>query len=220
MPYARSEVTRQRILEAALELFREKGFEESTMREVAARTQVSTGLAYYYFKSKEEIVHAFYQRAREELDAWLEPAHAASGKFEERLSALILAKFDYFAPHRKFLGALMGHAADPAHPLSPFHENSQEIRELDQRHFERALRETGVTAPRDLEPVLPKILWMYQMGMILFWIYDRSPGQSHARQLLDKSIGIVSAFLRLSALPLTQPVRRAVIELVDLVEGR
>ena len=39
--------TRQKILDAALELFRERGFAEATMREIAARAGVATGLAYY-----------------------------------------------------------------------------------------------------------------------------------------------------------------------------
>mgnify|MGYP001616156460 CR=1 FL=1 len=40
-------------------------------------------------------------------------------------------KFRYFKPDRRFLGALMAHAADPASPLSPFGEPSREIREFD-----------------------------------------------------------------------------------------
>ncbi|MFN9457465.1 MAG: TetR family transcriptional regulator [Acidobacteriota bacterium] len=44
---ARSEQTRRRIYEAALAAFREKGFEETTMRAIAARAGVATGAAYY-----------------------------------------------------------------------------------------------------------------------------------------------------------------------------
>ena len=57
----KSEQTRQRILEAALELFRVKGFAAATMREVAVAAGVATGAAYYYFPSKEAIVLAFYR---------------------------------------------------------------------------------------------------------------------------------------------------------------
>ncbi len=62
-----TKVTREKILEAALELFRERGFAEATMRDVAARAGVATGLAYYYFESKDAIVLAFYQRAKDDL---------------------------------------------------------------------------------------------------------------------------------------------------------
>ena len=134
--------TRQKILDAALELFRERGFAEATMREIAARAGVATGLAYYYFKSKDAIVLAFYQQARDDLAIELEAAQKA-GRVADRIQALIETKFTYFKPNRRFLGALMAHAADASSPLSPFGEPSREIREFDLAHFERALARDG-----------------------------------------------------------------------------
>jgi AcrR family transcriptional regulator len=64
-PTARAEDTRRKIYEAAMELFREKGFEQTTMRDVAAKAGVALGGAYYYFSSKEAIVLAFYQEMQE-----------------------------------------------------------------------------------------------------------------------------------------------------------
>src|SRR4029079_17251281 len=99
--------TRGRILDAALALFRERGFEETTMRDIAVRAKVATGLAYYYFESKNAIVLAFYQQARHELTPLLEAAHRER-TLAARLAALIDIKFKYFAPNRAFLGALLG----------------------------------------------------------------------------------------------------------------
>ncbi len=218
MRQQRSADTRVKILEAALELFRERGFAESTMREIASRSGVATGLAYYYFESKDAIVLDYYRRALADLGPLLEPAHR-SKKLEDRVIALLEAKFAYFEPNRRFLGALMSNAADPASPLSPFSEPSRPIREFDFAQFQRALDETGVSIPNDLAPHLAKILWMYQMGMLLFWIYDRSEGQSRSRQLIKRSIGMVVLLLKLSNLPLLKPARKAILELVAILEG-
>src|SRR4051812_16540464 len=49
----KGDLTRERIFTVALNLFREKGFEGTTMREVAAAANMSLGAAYYYFASKE-----------------------------------------------------------------------------------------------------------------------------------------------------------------------
>ena len=214
----KSEETRARILEAALELFRERGFADTSMREVAARARVATGLAYYYFASKDAIVHAFYQRAKDELGPLLEEAQKAR-KLEVRLQALITVKFGYFAPNRKFLGALMGHAADPANPLSPFAPESREVREQDLAQFSRALSECGTTVPDDMAAHMPKILWMYQMGVILFWIYDRSEGQARTMRLLEISVRMVCALIKLGSLPLLKPARKTVLELVEILES-
>ena len=48
------------ILQTALELFRRRGFEATTMRDIARSAKVATGAAYYYFPSKEAIVAAYH----------------------------------------------------------------------------------------------------------------------------------------------------------------
>ncbi len=210
--------TRSKILEAALALFRERGFAAATMRDIAARAGVASGLAYYYFDSKDAIVLAFYQRAMEELPSRLEAAHGER-TLAPRLKALIEAKFEYFESNRRFLGALMGHAADPASPLSPFGEPSRPVREQDFAQFERAIRETGTAVPRDLTAQLPRMLWFYQMGIILFWIYDRSEGQRRTRELLEISLKVVVVLLKVANLPLMKPARRQVLQVVKILEG-
>ena len=68
----KSDETRARILEAALAVFRERGFSSATMREIAAHAKVAVGAAYYYFDSKDAIVFAFYRQAAEEMTPQLE----------------------------------------------------------------------------------------------------------------------------------------------------
>ena len=68
----KSEATRQRILAAALRVFRERGFDAATMREVAAEAGVAVGAAYYYFDSKDAIVMAFYEQSQQEMAPELE----------------------------------------------------------------------------------------------------------------------------------------------------
>ena len=114
------------------------------------------------------------------------------------------------------MGALTAHA-DPEHPLSPFSIHTREIRDRDVGFFERALTGSRVKAPKDLETHLPRLLWLYQMGVILFWIYDRSAGQKRTRALVDKSVAVVVRLVKLSGFPLMGPVRRMVVELVETV---
>jgi len=212
----KSEETRARILEAAMELFRQQGFEAATMREIAVKAGVATGAAYYYFDSKDAIVLAFYDQAQKDMEPELEAALEASRDLRERLRRLIEVKLEYFAPSRRLLGALSGHT-NPEHPLSPFSAQTQAIREADIRVFERALEGSRVTVAADLRDYLPRLLWMYQMGVILFWINDGSQGQKKTRALLDKSLDVVVRLIKFAGLPLTRPLRRMVTELVDVV---
>jgi AcrR family transcriptional regulator len=216
----KSEQTRQRILEAALDLFRQKGFAAATMREVAAAAGMATGAAYYYFASKEAIVLAFYDRAREEMVPLLDQALESNKRLEDRLRAVIAVKVQYFAPNRGFLGALLGSTADPENPLSPFSRQTVGIRDFDIATFHRAIEGSDVTPPKDLAPHLPHMLWMYQMALIFFWLTDISEGQLRTQKLLDKSSRMLVQLLKLAGLPLMRPIRRSVLELVEIVRGR
>lgn len=217
-PTTKSEETRQRILTAAIDLFRSRGFAGASMREIAACAGVATGAAYYYFDSKDAIVLAFYEHAAGELEPLLEEALAGAKSLEDRVRALLEVKLKYFEPNRALLGALAAHT-DPAHPLSPFSPQTREIRERDMKFFERALEDSRVRISPDLQGVLPQVLWMYQMGLILFWIYDRSPNQKRTLSLVDQSVGVVVGLIKLSGLPLLRPVRRRVVTLLETVKG-
>src|SRR4051794_10704688 len=165
---AKAEETGQKILDAALELFREQGFDRATMRGIAEKAEVATGAAYYYYESKDAIVLDFYRQASKEMQPKLEAAVGSAKGLEMRLRALIQVKLDHFAPNRSVLRALLRNGADPAYPLSPFSQETAEIRAADAMWFQRILIDCGVRIPRDLEPQLPGVLWLYQMGVIFF----------------------------------------------------
>ena len=209
--------TRDRILSAALTLFRERGFDETSMREIAAAAGVAIGAAYYYFDSKEALVMAFYHQANDALQEPIETALARKTDLKSRLRAVIDTKLDYLRPNRKFLGALLRHAADPGHRLSPFSIQTRDIRERDMRHFSTALEGSNLRLPDDLRPYMPGLLWLYQMGVILFWVYDRSPAEARTERLVEKSLGIVTGLLKLAKSPFLRPVRKTAIELLEAV---
>ena len=67
----------------------------------------------------------------------------------------------------------------------------------------------------DLQSRLPYLLWLYQMALIMFWLYDRSDGQKRTRRLMDKSLGLLINLLRISTLPLMKPLRKAALDLLE-----
>ncbi|HZD50023.1 MAG TPA: TetR family transcriptional regulator [Silvibacterium sp.] len=214
----KSEETRARILEAALTVFRERGFERATMREIAAEAKVAVGGAYYYFDSKDAIVMAFYERSTHQMAASIEAMLDRSRTLEARLRGIITAKFDEFAPNRKLLATLTAHT-DPEHPLSPFSSETAAIRERDIGFFERAVENSHVKLPANIRAYLPRLLWMYQMGLILFWVYDRSPEQERTKILFDKTLKMLLVTLRIAGIPLLRPLHRLAAELLEVVYG-
>jgi AcrR family transcriptional regulator len=215
-PKKKSEETRTRILDAALAVFRERGFQPATMREIAAKAGVAVGAAYYYFDSKDAIVMAFYERAQSEMTPASVARLASCRTLEERLRALISLKLEYFADNRQLLASLTEHT-DPEHPLSPFSRQTAPIREQDLELFAQAVAASEVRLPARIAPYLPRLLWLYQMGLILYWVCDHSEGQRRTEVLYDKSLKLILLALRFAWIPMLLPFQGLVAELLEAV---
>jgi AcrR family transcriptional regulator len=120
--------TRERIRESALALFAEKGYEATTMRDVAARAGASLGLAYRYYASKEEFALELYLRLAEESQEWARE-NLPEGTIAERFERAMLAKLDQVGSHRGPLAALLVKALDPNSPTSALGEGTAGVRE-------------------------------------------------------------------------------------------
>src|SRR5512146_1020241 len=62
----KGQATRAQLLEIGLRLFRQKGFEATTMRDIAAAAGMSLGAFYYYYPSKDSVVLDYYRRVQDE----------------------------------------------------------------------------------------------------------------------------------------------------------
>lgn len=213
----KAEETRGRIYDSALQLFREKGFEQTTMRDIARQADVALGAAYYYFSSKEAIVLAFYHEVQEASDRAILDAMAECRKLKDRIHCVLEKRLELLTPNRRFCDALVRHAFDNQDPLSPFSAETQPIRQGAIEHLRVAIEGGDVQVSPDLRKHLPYLLWLYEMGVVLFWLYDRSPRQRRTRQLIDISLGLIVSLLRLSRLPLMRPLRKTALELAEIM---
>lgn len=218
MKTTKAEETRDRILDAALRLFRERGFAETTMRDVAQAAGVATGAAYYYYRSKEELVLAFYVRTDQEARELFAEALAGSKKLEKRMRGLIEVKFTQFAEHRALLTALLKAGVDPRDPLSPFGDKTRAVREDNIAWYARALEGSEVKVPADVAADVPRLLWLYHMGIIYFWITDDSPGQARTQRILDATLDLVVQLLKAASLPFLGPLRKKVVKVIRAFE--
>ncbi len=86
----RSKDSRAALIEAALQLFWEKGFAETSLIDIVKRSGVNKGSIFHFFKSKEEILSAALERLSEMLyPALLAPAWENVTDPVERIFALL-----------------------------------------------------------------------------------------------------------------------------------
>lgn len=215
----KSELTKSHILNTALALFQEHGFEKTTMRMIAAACELSLGAAYYHFETKEALVLHFYAQTSAEAREYNKEIIAGSTDFKERMSALLTFKLDQMAPFRELAAVLARQAADWNHPLSPFSAQSAPMRNEAIGLIDEVIAGSNLKASSVLRPHLAKILWLYQMGVILFWVNDASEGQERTRNLIGLSLGLIEKFIRASALPFMRGLNQSAVKIVELVES-
>jgi AcrR family transcriptional regulator len=214
---ARGEQTRQLILETALRLFRERGYTETTMRAIAKEAGVAVGNAYYYFDSKEHLIQGFYDRNQAAHRAAAEAVLANDKDFAGRLRGVLHAGIDVNQPYHSFAATFFKTAAEPSSPLSPFSRESSPAREAAITIFRDVVDGSSAKLDPELRKELPELLWLGWMGVVLFWVYDRSPGQRRTRQLIDGVVPLVDRLVGLSRLRVLRPALRQILALLDTI---
>ena len=209
---AASEETRRQILDTALVLFRDNGFESTTIREIATQAGLSLGAAYYYFNSKEAIVAAYYDYVQAQHLDRARQAFQTARTFKERLRAAYHTKIDVMEGDQRLLRALFRFGGDPEHPLSWFGPASREQRRLSVAVFEEAIGNEKL--PDDVRGAAPTLLWTLHMGVLLYFLYDGSPSHRRTRKLIDASVDFVVDAKRIATLPLMRPIRRRVLSIL------
>jgi AcrR family transcriptional regulator len=194
----KKEETKQRLLKAALELFREKGLEGTTTKEVSKRAGIAEGTLFNYFKTKEDLALYFFQNETENLIKWFRaevPLRKAA--LPERLFAIIHRQLEYLEPYESFIGAVFYRSLQPTSCLNPLSFDSQELR----LKYLRFIRE--VLAEAEARGEIPHLgdlgayaVGLFYIGIVTHWLHDRSRGKQKTLALLDRALTIGTRMLK------------------------
>jgi AcrR family transcriptional regulator len=202
-------------VEAALRLFRENGYEATTMRAIAKEAGVATGNAYYYFSSKEELIQEFYARNQADHTVASRPVLDTETRLGPRLRGVLRALIDTQAPYHAFAAKLYKYAAEPASPLSPFSKESSPTRSAAINLYAEVIDGARITVPASLRDRLPELLWLYSMGIVLYWVHDTSPDCAKTYRLIDSTAPLAERLIRLARLPVVRSLVRQLLSIVD-----
>ena len=211
---ARAEQTRAAIVRSAMRLFRENGYEATTMRAIARDAGVSTGNAYYYFGSKEELIQQFYTANQVEHIAACRPLLDRETDFAARLRGTLREMIGVSMPYHEFAARFFKYAAEPASPLSPLSKESSPSRDAAIGLYGEVIDGSDLRMDPELRAQLPELLWLYSLGVILFWVHDTSPGCAKTYQLIDRTVPLAA---RLVALARMRLLRSTVRDLMSLI---
>jgi TetR/AcrR family transcriptional regulator, cholesterol catabolism regulator len=95
-----------RILNHAINVFYEKGYEGASMRDLSRASGMSLAGMYYYFESKEKLLYLIQKHTFTTIVERLEERLQGTTDPEERIRIFILNHLDYFLANRKAMKVL------------------------------------------------------------------------------------------------------------------
>src|SRR5690349_5975040 len=174
--------TRERILDSAVRLFAERGFERTTMRDIAAEAGCSLGLAYHYFAGKEAIVLSLYARLSSELETQVQAL--APGPLAARFDAAIRINLALLTPYRSSMLALFGPALNPESGIAVLGGSTGAVRAQVRAAFACVVAGATDAPPTPQAAELVTVLYGLHLATVLVWTQDRSAGTEATEELL------------------------------------
>ncbi|MDI9913833.1 TetR family transcriptional regulator [Rhodococcus sp. IEGM 1379] len=196
--------TREKLVETALRLFRDEGFQATTMRRIAGEAGVSLGNTYYYFAGKDELVSELYVVIQRDHRALALPQLRDGGSLEENLKTVLHAGLDVMSPYHGFGSSFLQIALPSTSRSSPFSVESTDAREMAIDLMRQVLTASKQRTPPSLEKQLPTLLWLTYLGVTLHWVTDSSPGQTCTRTLVNGVVPVVAKAIKLARLPVAR----------------
>jgi AcrR family transcriptional regulator len=170
--------TRERIAQAALELFRERGYERTRVRDIAERARVSVATFFNYFPAKElvldELALAQVELFRETLAYQL---RASERGVPERIVETMHAAADVIARDREFQ-AVLWTRSNLFHSAGVLRERTHEMYRVLAELFELGQRRGEIDPARDPMQLAELLVAVYQFttsNWLIGWWDGRGP---------------------------------------------
>ncbi|HYE86342.1 MAG TPA: TetR/AcrR family transcriptional regulator [Vicinamibacterales bacterium] len=209
---AQGTATRARLYAIAMDQIGTRGYEATTLRDIAAKAGVSVGLLYRYFPSKQSIVMALYDQLSADYAA--RAAAIPEGRWRDRFLFALQESLDVLRPHRAALTALTPVlVGDPTQGI--FSNATAPSRLRVQAVFEFAVADAMDAPKQPLAGALGRLLYLVHLAVLLWWLLDRSVGQRTTRQLET----LISTLLPSVAVSLRLPMMRRFVSSLDQLIG-
>jgi len=126
----KKKITKKAILNAAIQLFGEKGFENTSIEQIAKTAGVGKGTVYSYFTTKRDILYAFCEGELEYIHEQMASKTNQNAPILEQMLTIFMAEFQYITKNPEF-GRLF--IREMAFPNPTFLDDHQDN---DKKYFE------------------------------------------------------------------------------------
>jgi AcrR family transcriptional regulator len=201
---------RRQLYEAAIALIASRGYEATTLRDIAQRAGVSAGLLYRYFPNKRAVILALYDELSAEYAA--RAAAMPPGTWGARFRFALTTSLGVLAPQRATLAALTPVLVGTSEE-GLFAPGTAFSRRRVQAVFLEAVRGASDAPAPDDAAALARLLYVLHLAVILWWLFDKTPRQRATRDLL----ALLENALPMAALALRLEPARNFVRVADIL---
>jgi TetR/AcrR family acrAB operon transcriptional repressor len=169
-----AEQTRQKLLDAALTVFSQKGYTATRLEDVARVAGVTRGAIYHHFGSKAELYSALIEEANKVGNSAIDRAVSEGGSFIEIVSRILVYTFALLEDERRFSEVMALQLTTPdVEVLSQRRYDEAQELVASISGFFRVIIEQGELR-RDLDPLVAARAFLgYQYGLASLWLFNR-----------------------------------------------
>jgi len=190
------EKTKVKILQSAVDLIIEKGFDNASLREMAKNAGVSNPTIYNYFPSKEKLLYAYVeQKHKEAVSAIQEIEDFHTYTLREQLQTLIETELELYLEDREFIiqiADMVFHSSGLK--MGKLYETNALFIETAEEMLNIAIEAEEIAEPPFKEH-LPKLFWDYYIMVVAYWVKDDSEMFENTTQFIDHSLGLMESVL-------------------------
>ena len=191
------ELTKRRILRAAVELMEEKGYKNTSMRQIARKAEIGDATIYKYFPVKEKILLDYFDLKTQDVVAEVQQVEDLSEfSLQEKLQLFLETYLQQLLADREFVQQsleMIFHS-----PQFLFQKTLPIKKEL-LRAYEEFLHdalESEEIPNFPLQGVLPELMVEYTFAIIFYWLRDESEEFADTTQVIDISLDLGITFLK------------------------
>jgi len=190
------EKTKIKILQSAVDLIIEKGFDNASLREMAKNAGVSNPTIYNYFPSKEKLLYAYIeQKHKESIASIQEIEDFHTYTLREQLQTLIETELELYLEDREFIiqiADMVFHASGLK--MGKLYETNALFIDTVDEMLSIAIEAEEIAKPPFREHIA-KLFWDYYIMVVAYWVKDDSEMFENTTQFIDHSLGLADAVL-------------------------
>ncbi|WP_070972007.1 TetR/AcrR family transcriptional regulator [Vibrio sonorensis] len=183
---------RKKIIQAAVELMSDKGYQKVSMRMIAKAAEVGDATIYNYFTNKDKILVGYFEQVFDETLSEVEQIDEFEHfSLQEKVQCLLETNLTILLAHREFVEEAVEIAfMTPSLRSKAISGFRQKTIDTFSEYLDHAVQKDEIE-PQAGSGFIETLFWDYYLGVVIYWLKDDSEDFTQTTQLIDLSTALI-----------------------------